>query len=77
MIMSNFGIGALPVHVAEKDVQLGLLWQLPPYSALPAIDIYLLTNPKRTLNRAESVLSAMLDAELNRVSLTQRTYGQA
>ena len=77
MIMSNFGIGALPVHVAEKDVQLGLLWQLPPYSALPAIDIYLLTNPKRTLNRAESVLSAMLDAELNRVSLTQQTYGQA
>ncbi|MEZ5778631.1 MAG: LysR family transcriptional regulator [Paracoccaceae bacterium] len=74
MIMANIGIGALPVHVAKRDVQLGQLWQLPPYSTLPAVDIYLLTNPKRTMNRAETVLLAMLDAELNNVVLADRTY---
>lgn len=74
MIMSNLGIGALPVHVAEKDVQLGNLWQLPPYSGLPVVDIHLLTNPRRTLNRAEMVLLTMLETELNAVPLAERTY---
>ena len=74
MILSNIGIGALPVHVALKDVQLGQLWQLPPYTALPAVDIYLLTNPRRTKNRAEAALLDMLDTELTGVPLAERTY---
>lgn len=74
MIISNIGIGALPVHVAQKDVKLGQLWQLPPYDDLPAVDIYLLTNPRRTMNRAETVLLKMLEDELNSVPLTERTY---
>lgn len=74
MIISNIGIGALPVHVAQKDVQLGQLWQLPPYDDLPAVDIHLLVNPRRTMNRAEAVLLAMLEDELNSVPLTERTY---
>ena len=76
MIISNIGIGALPVHVAQKDVQLGQLWQLPPYTALPAVDIYLLTNPKRTMNMAEISLLEMLNTDLNLLPLTERTYGQ-
>lgn len=75
MILSNIGIGALPVHVARKDVQLGQLWQLPPYANLPAVDIHLLTNPRRTKNRAEAELLAMLDRELTEVPLAKRTYG--
>ncbi len=74
MIISNIGIGALPVHVAQRDVKQGLLWQLPPYSELPKIDIYLLTNPKRTMNRAESALLSMLQNTLNAISLDARTY---
>ncbi len=74
MILTNIGIGALPVHVAQKDVQLGHLRQLPPYNALPSVDIYLLTNPRRRMNRAEAVLLAMLEAELDSVPLADRTY---
>lgn len=74
MIVSNIGIGALPVHVAQKDVLLGQLWQLPPFNNLPAVDIHLLTNPRRTMNKAESVLLSMLDAEMTRIPMTERTY---
>jgi len=74
MIISNIGIGALPVHVAQRDVQQGLLWQLPPYSNLPAIDIYLLTNPKRTLNRAENILLNQLKTSTQQIPLSERTY---
>ena len=69
MIVANIGIGALPVHVARKDVLSGQLWQVPPYRSLPAVDIHLLTNRKRSLNRAEKALLEMLDAELDRLAL--------
>lgn len=74
MIISNIGIGALPVHIAQQDVREGRLWQLPPYSALPAVDIFLLTNPKRTLNKAEAILLDLLQATLKQVPLMERTY---
>ncbi|WP_050520408.1 LysR family transcriptional regulator [Pseudorhodobacter antarcticus] len=74
MIMSNIGIGALPVHVAARDVRQGFLWQLPPYTALPMVDVHLLTNPKRTMNRGEAALLALLHATLNDISLEARTY---
>ena len=35
MIMAGVGIGALPLHVAQRDVESGRLRQLPPYDALP------------------------------------------
>lgn len=75
MIVANIGIGALPVHVACKDVQSGLLWQVPPYDSLPAVDIHFLTNPRRSMNRAETALIGMLEAEMDAVSLAERTYG--
>jgi len=75
MIVANIGIGALPMHVARKDVQSGLLWQVPPYKSLPAVDIHLLTNARRSLNRAEQALLDMLNAELDRLPLGERTYG--
>lgn len=75
MIVANIGIGALPVHVARRDVQSGLLWQVPPYKSLPAVDIHILTNGKRSLNRAERALLEMLNAELDAVPLADRTYG--
>lgn len=74
MIVANIGIGALPVHVAQKDVQSGLLWQVPPYKSLPAVDIHVLTNPRRSMNHAEKALLEMLGAELDAIPLAERTY---
>lgn len=75
MIVANIGIGALPLHVAREDVNSGLLWQVPPYKSLPAVDIHLLTNARRSLNRAEQALLEMLNAELDLLPLAERTYG--
>tara|TARA_R110002049_G_scaffold188402_2_gene356831 strand:- start:40176 stop:41132 length:957 start_codon:yes stop_codon:yes gene_type:complete len=74
MILSNIGIGALPMHVAQKDVHLGQLWQVPPFKGLPAVDIFLVTNGKRSMNRAELALLKMLHAEIDNVPLSERTY---
>lgn len=74
MIMSNIGIGALPVHVANRDVALGNLWQLPPYKKLPAIDICLVTNPSRSQNPAEHTLVSMLDEFIDQTPKDSRTY---
>ncbi len=74
MIVANIGIGALPVHVARKDVQSGLLWQVPPYKSLPTVDIHMLTNARRSMNRAEKALLGLLNAELDAVPLAERTY---
>ena len=76
MIVANIGIGALPVHVAQKDVQSGLLWQVPPYKSLPAVDIHTLTNPRRSMNHAEKALLEMLGSELDAVPLSERTYSR-
>jgi len=74
MIIANIGIGALPVHVAERDVKLGLLRQLPPYSKLPAVNIYLLTNPRRSLSPPEAALLRMYREMIDRTDLSARTY---
>lgn len=60
MIMAGLGIGPLPIHVVERDVQAGLLWRLPPYDDPPAIDIFLVTNPRATLGRAERLFIELL-----------------
>lgn len=77
MIVSNIGIGALPVHVAERDVKLGLLRQLPPYGKLPAVDIFLLANPRRKLTAPEDLLLRMFDALIRQKALSDRTYGKS
>jgi DNA-binding transcriptional LysR family regulator len=74
MIVANIGIGALPVHVANRDVQSGLLWQVPPYRSLPVVDIHFVTNAKRSLNSAERALISMLNHELDALPLSERTY---
>jgi DNA-binding transcriptional LysR family regulator len=74
LIVAGIGIGPLPVHVAARDVRDGLMWQLPPYDQLPAIDVHVVHNPKAVLNRAEQ---SLLDRLLNKIEATpisQRTY---
>ncbi|MCA0043427.1 LysR family transcriptional regulator [Celeribacter litoreus] len=74
MIVTNIGIGALPLHVAKRDTGLGLLRQLPPYNELPLINIYLLNNPKRKLSEAEAAFLSQLDEMVKTVDIEQRTY---
>ncbi|WP_137701475.1 LysR family transcriptional regulator [Marimonas lutisalis] len=77
MIQCGLGIGALPVHVVERDVRDGRLWRLPPYTHPPAVDIYLLTNPKKRLNRAEALLIGDLKEKIATLPLSERTYPSA
>ncbi len=74
MIVANIGIGALPLHVARRDVDLGRLRQLPPYDDLPLVNIYLLTNPARHLSDAEAAFLSVCDDAITEVNLDDRTY---
>lgn len=74
LIIAGVGIGPLPIHVVARDVADGLLWQLPPYSSPPAIDIHLVTNPATRLNRAEAGFIEMLTGKLETLPLAERTY---
>ena len=74
MIIAGLGIGPLPVHVAARDVRDGLLWQLPPYSDLPAIDVHVVWNSRAVKNRAEDLLlHGILDA-IEATPMEARTY---
>ncbi|WP_137930036.1 LysR family transcriptional regulator [Mesorhizobium comanense] len=74
MIVAGLGIGPLPLHVARRDVTDGILWRLPPYDAPPAIDIFLLTNPDKAMNRAEKALLSGLQALIAETPLDERIY---
>ncbi len=74
LIIAGVGIGPMPIHVVERDVRDGLLWRLPPYADPPAIDVWLVTNPRARLNSAERALLAHLRAALHRTPESERTY---
>lgn len=74
MIVAGLGIGALPLHVAQPDVDGKLLWRLPPYDSPPAIDIYVIHNPSTVLNRAEEKFLSALHQRISEVPLCQRDY---
>lgn len=74
MIVTGIGIGALPLHIARRDIEAGLLWQLPPYANLPNANLYLVTNPRRSCNPAESRLLQALDTMMSSTDLSDRTY---
>ena len=74
LIIAGVGIGPLPIHVMERDLRDGLLWQLPPYEDPPAIDIYSITNPAAKLNRAEAAFLEMLSARVQSLPPAQRDF---
>ncbi len=75
MIIANLGIGPLPIHVVQRDVEDGLLWRLPPYEDPPMIEIFVVRNPKARLNRAEERFTEMLLERISSTPLEDRTYG--
>lgn len=74
MIQCGLGIGSLPIHVVERDVRDGLLWRLPPYQKPPQVDIFLVRNPKKKLNRAEQFFVDCLLERIRTIPLKARTY---
>ena len=74
MIQCGLGIGSLPIHVVERDVRDGLLWRLPPYEDPPEVDIFLVRNPKKKLNRAEQFFVERLSKQIKSIPIEQRTY---
>lgn len=74
MIIADIGIGALPLHVARRDVDLGRLRQLPPHDNLPLVNVYLVTNPSRRFSDAESAFLSACEEALAGVDMETRTY---
>ncbi len=74
MIMCGLGIGPLPIHVVERDIRNGLLWRLPPYKDPPAIDIYLVSNPRKRYNQAETGFIKALQSKIASQPMTKRIY---
>ncbi len=74
MIECGLGIGALPLHVVERELRDGHLWRLPPYQNPPAIDIFLTQHPKKRMNRAEMACLEYLHQAIQELPLTDRTY---
>lgn len=74
MIVNGLGIGPLPLHVVQRDVTDGILWRLPPYADPPAIDIYLVWNPRTTLNRAETEFLTKLRARIDNTPEAERNF---
>jgi DNA-binding transcriptional LysR family regulator len=74
MIIAGLGIGPLPLHVVRRDIEDGLLWQLPPYDDMPAIDVHVVWNPKAAMNRAETALLEELLRRIEATPIEARTY---
>lgn len=74
MVIAGLGVGPLPLHVARRDVIDRILWRLPPYDNPPAIDIFMLTNPEKAMNRAEKALVAGLQTLIAETPAEQRVY---
>lgn len=74
MIIAGLGIGAIPIHIAERDVRDGLMWRLPPYEPVMPIDVYLITNPKVRPSRTEQAFIDVLKEVVLARSLEERTY---
>jgi len=74
MIVNGLGIGPLPIHVVQRDVENRLLWRLPPYEDPPAIDIFLLWNPRTTLNRAENEFLNKLRERIDETPEAERNF---
>jgi DNA-binding transcriptional LysR family regulator len=77
MVVAGLGIGALPIHVVERDVRDGLLFRLPPYDQPPAIDIWLVRHPLASVNRAEAEFTRLLRERAAVTPRRQRIYGLA
>ncbi|MBC7149613.1 MAG: LysR family transcriptional regulator [Rhizobium sp.] len=74
LIIAGFGFGPLPIHVVEDDLRVGRLWRLPPYGAVPMVDVHLVHDRSARRGRAESILVAELRQAIAARPIETRTY---
>ncbi|NBA95886.1 LysR family transcriptional regulator [Pseudomonas sp. R5(2019)] len=55
LVYAGFGIGCLPDHAVEAEVQSGQLWRLPPEEGIVDVDIHLLWNRDQRMTHAETI----------------------
>jgi len=55
LIYAGYGIGCLPEHMVQQDIQQQRLWRLPPEEGVADIDIFLLWQHARKMTAAERV----------------------
>ena len=77
MIIAGVGIGVIPIHIAARDEQDGLLWRLPPYKPTMPVDIFMITNPRVRPSRVEESLIDVVKELVDAKPLRERTYPQA
>lgn len=64
LIVCGLGIGPLPEHIAARDVESGLLWQLPPPEGIAPVDVQIVWNPQGRFNRAEKAFLAAILSQI-------------
>lgn len=74
LIELGIGIGPHPVHVAQRFVEQGRLWQLPAFDDLPVFEVCLITNPRTRLNQAERAFIESVRAQIRDVPIENRSY---
>jgi DNA-binding transcriptional LysR family regulator len=74
MIIAGIGIGVIPIHIAARDEQDGLLWRLPPYKPTMPVDVFMITNPRVRPSRVEQALIDVIQELIDAKPLKERTY---
>lgn len=75
MILAGFGIGPLPIHVAEAQGAMSGLWRLPPYDNTPRAEVYFTTRSAQIRSRIESELHRAMAEQAARRPPERRVYG--
>ncbi|WP_444677939.1 LysR family transcriptional regulator substrate-binding protein [Halomonas sp. E19] len=71
-VRAGWGIGCLPEHTVQADVDKGNLWPLPPYDGVPNIDIHLVWHEDSRFSQAERLFFDYLHSAMASVGLEQR-----
>lgn len=71
-VRSGWGIGCLPEHTVQADIESGHLWPLPPYDGIPNIGLHLIWHQDSRFSQAEKVFFDFLHRAMAEVPIEQR-----
>lgn len=69
LISAGIGIGCLPDHIAQLDVENGHLWKLPPHEGIVDANIVMIWNNKAQRSSAEQIFIDELKGKFNNLEL--------
>ncbi|WP_415444919.1 LysR substrate-binding domain-containing protein [Acetobacter orientalis] len=65
LISAGIGIGCLPAHIAQLDVENGYLWKLPPHEGVVDANIVMIWNRKAQRSSAQQIFIEELKENFN------------